>query len=273
MKVKSIALKDRFPFLGENGCEPMLDVYTPKSLYPERNRAGLLILPGGGYGECSEREGEPVAVEFLDTDMEVFVLRYSVAPNRFPTQLRQVAAAVEVIRGEYLAAEAPLILMGFSAGGHLAANYANGYDWPEVRKVFPDSKSVQGTILCYPVITAQPGHTHEGSFENLLGRKERTQAESDWFSCEKLVTDRTPPAFLWQTAEDTVVPVENSLRYAAALADKHIPFELHIYPEGWHGMSTVDSLTCEGLTGAQRRAANWKKDAKEWLNMTYGKDV
>ena len=80
MKVKSIALKDRFPFLGENGCEPVLDVYTPKSLYPERNRAGLLILPGGGYGECSEREGEPVAVEFLDTDMEVFVLRYSGFP-------------------------------------------------------------------------------------------------------------------------------------------------------------------------------------------------
>ena len=250
MNYQVIHLGDFFQELCEEKRDPLLTVYLPDNLTEmgrqERKHPCILICPGGGYAYCSQREAEPVALHFLPEGYNVFVLDYSVAPNRFPAQLREVAAAMEVIHSHADAWHCDVsrvAIMGFSAGGHLAAHYSTCYDWPEVREVFPDSKPVQASILCYPVISADPCVAHLGSFENLLGHSPLTQEETERFSCHLQVTGRTPPAFLWHTAADDCVPVMNSLLYAQALAANRVPFALHVYPVGRHGLSTVDEQT------------------------------
>lgn len=229
----------------------------------------LLICPGGGYAFCSKREQEPIAFYFLPDGFNVFILEYSVAPHRYPTQLREVAAAMELI---YKYADTwhcdtnRVAIMGFSAGGHLAAHYSNAYSCPEIRAVFPDSKPVQASILCYPVITADPTWAHLGSFDALLGKKDRTSEDILKFSCNKLVTDSTPPAFLWHTSEDSCVPVMNSLLYAQALAVHKIPFELHVYPHGGHGLATSDARTLREVLPEHRYDHVWLECVRKWLS-------
>lgn len=221
---------------------------------------------------CSQRESEPIAVHFLPDGYNVFILHYSTAPNRFPTQLLEVAATMDLI---YKNAQLwncdtqKIAILGFSAGGHLAAHYSTAFDCPEVRSVFPDSHSVQASVLCYPVITADPAFSHHGSFENLLGTYPEDTATQAAFSCDKLVSDKTPPAFLWHTAQDGGVPVQNSLLYAGALAAHKIPFGLHIYPYGGHGLATVDILTNDAIPETVRPAADWLKEARRWLQMQF----
>ena len=216
----------------------------------------------------SQREGEPIAMRFLPLGYNVFVIQYSVAPSRFPTQLREVAAVMELIHENadaWLCDTNRVAILGFSAGGHLAAHYSTCYDIPEVRQVFPESKPVQASVLCYPVISADPTIGHLGSFQNLLGVESVTQEQIQAFSCDRRVTEHTPPAFLWHTAEDNLVPVANSLVYARALADHQIPFGLHIYPEGWHGLATVDDETNGELPSGFYAAADWVQQAHTWL--------
>ena len=217
---------------------------------------------------CSQREAEPVALNFLPDGINVFVLNYSVAPHRYPAQLREVAAGIELI---YQNAEAwhcdtaRIAIMGFSAGGHLAAHYSNTYDCPEVRMLFPDSKPAQASILCYPVITADPLWAHLGSFNALTGKNERTAEEIERLSCNKLVTCSTPPTFLWHTSADQSVPVMNSLLYAQALSEHKVPFELHVYPQGGHGLSTADERTLCEVLPEHRYAHTWLDCARKWL--------
>jgi len=271
-----VDLKERFSFLGEDRRSPVLKAYLPDPMAEmgrqNEKRPCLLICPGGGYGCVSEREAEPIAFHFLPEGYNVFVLYYSVAPHTFPVQLREVAAAMELIseKSEQWHCETSKIaILGFSAGGHLAAHYSTSYDLPEIRQVFPDSKPVQASILCYPVISADEKVAHLGSFHNLLGTSELTPEQVRQFSCENLVTANTPPAFIWHTAEDQLVPVENSLRYAGALSAHHIPFSLHIYPKGWHGLATVDSQTNNELPEDIRWAAQWLNEAKKWLRTLF----
>ena len=265
-------LKDYFPILGADGCNPVLDVYlphTPPDLERENEkRPCILICPGGAYRRICPREGEPIALNFLPQGFHVFVLTYSTAPHCFPTQLRQVAAALELIRknAESWGCDlSRMTLMGFSAGGHLAAHYSNCYDCPEVRAVFPDSLPVQACILGYPVITGEPAYGHENSFENLSGHTPVTQEDRERFSLERHVTEKTPPTFLWHTAADKLVPVENSLCFAAALSAAKVPFELHVFPQGGHGMSTC---TTEVNTYHPYNA-RWVDWSVVWLNKLF----
>lgn len=276
MKNEIIHLKDRFPFLGEDGKDPNVTVYLPDPMWEmgwdDKKRPCMVVVPGGGYGMCSQREAEPIAFHFLPQGYNVFVLRYSVAPHRFPSQLREVAALMELI---YENAEAwhcdteKVAIMGFSAGGHLAAHYSTCYDIPEVREVFPESKPVQASILSYPVISAELKTAHMGSFRNLLGVEELTPEQIEKFSCDKHVTEKTPPAFLWHTFTDGVVPVASSLCYAQALVDHGVPVSLHIYPTGDHGLSTVDDATCNPLSEDVRHSADWLDAVKKWLKITF----
>ena len=276
MLYETIHLRELFPQLGQSGCDPKLAVYLPDNLSEmkrqEQKRPCLLICPGGGYSIVSQREAEPIAFHFLPQGYNVFVLRYSVSPNRFPTQLREVAAAMEMI---YQNADIwhcdtdKIAIMGFSAGGHLAAHYSNAYNWPEVREMFPESKAVNASILCYPVITADPKHAHLGSFQNLLGKTELTDEEKVRFSCNHMVTEQTPPTFLWHTRPDTCVPVMNTLLYVQALVEHDVPFAVHIYPEGWHGLATVDHTTNNELSPAIMYAGDWLDAAIKWLFFTF----
>ena len=274
MVYEKIYLKDTFPFLGEDGKNPYLELYLPYNMVEmnrnNQKRPCMVVCPGGGYGMCSQRESEPIALRFLSGGYNVFVLTYSVAPNRFPTQLCEVAAAMELIyknADNWNCDTEKIAIMGFSAGGHLAAHYSTMYDCTEVRKIFPDSKAVNASVLCYPVISANPQISHKGSFNNLIGHYPETEAEMNYFSCECNVSQNTPPAFIWHTAEDAGVPVENSLVYATALSKYKIPFELHIYPFGAHGLSTCDSETNDNLSKEVSRCSRWIEDAKEWLSI------
>lgn len=272
MICKTILLKDRFPFLGEDGKNPNVTLYLPDPLTEmgrdDWKRPCLVICPGGGYAMCSQREAEPIALHFLPEGYNVFIVSYSVAPNRFPTQLREVAAVMELIHenaDEWHCDANRIAILGFSAGGHLAAHYSTCYDIPEVRAVFPESKPVQASVLCYPVITADSTVAHLGSFQNLLGAETLTPEQEEKFSCDKQVTEHTPPAFLWHTAADNLVPVVNTLRYAEALSRYGIPFAVRIYPAGWHGLATVDGVTNDSLPPDIAIAHSWLQDARLWL--------
>ena len=275
MKHQVIHLKEYFPFLGENDCDPRLTLYLPYNMAEmsrqTQKRPAVLVCPGGGYGFNSEREAEVIALRFLPQGYNAYVLNYSVAPNCFPTQIREVAAAMEVI---YANAEQwntdtdRIAIMGFSAGGHLAAHYSTCYDCQEVRAVFPDSKPVNASILSYPVITADPTHRHTGSFQKLSGHEDVTEADIEKYSLNTKVTDKTPSAFLWHTMEDELVPVRNSLLYADALEEHKVPFELHIYPHGWHGLATADGETNGDLDPKVAHAAQWMDALMKWLKIT-----
>ncbi len=275
MVVEKLHLKDYYSFLGEDGKDPTLTLYLPYNMKEmgreNAKRPTMIVCPGGGYGMCSEREAEPVAVQFLHQGFNVLVLNYSVQPNRFPTQLCEVAATMELVYEnceKWNCDTQKIAIIGFSAGGHLVAHYSNAYDCDEVRRFFPESKNVNATVLCYPVITAGEKFSHKGSFLNLLGHAP-SESEVERFSCEKLVSDKTPKTFIWHTAQDNGVPVENSHLYAMALSEKKIPYELHIYPFGYHGMSTCDSQTLDNVDDVAKYNNIWLLQLERWLKMTF----
>ena len=278
MRFEILHLRDTFPVLGEAGRDATLTAYLPDNL-SEMNRENelrpcLLICPGGGYEFCSQRESEPIALHFLTEGFNVFILNYSTAPHRYPAQLCEVAASMELLyqhADAWHCDTARIAIMGFSAGGHLAAHESNADSCTEVRAVFPNSHPVSAAILCYPVITADSAWAHMGSFDALTGKSERTADEIQKFSCDRLVSDKTPPTFLWHTAVDATVPVMNSLLYAQALAAHHVPFELHIYPQGGHGLSTCDRQTLDEVLSEHEYDRTWLACAKHWLHYIFDK--
>lgn len=274
MRCETIHLKEYFPQLGQNGCDARVDYYLPFNMdemgRENQKRPCIIVCPGGGYRRCSQREAEVIGTHFLPEGYNVFVIYYSVAPHRFPQQLWEMAALMELIyknSEEWNCDTSKISLIGFSAGGHFAAHYSTMYDCDEVRQVYPESKNVNACILGYPVISAEPDVAHRGSFENLLGHYPETEEEQKYFSCECNVDEHTPPTFIWHTAMDRCVPVQNSLLYAQALAAHDVPFELHIYPFGGHGLATVDAQTNGGLEPKVAHAGEWIDAVKRWLKI------
>lgn len=269
-------LKEYFPELGQNECNAYMDCYIPSAfenageILAMKKYPCMVVCPGGGYHFTSDREAESVALQFVAEGYRAVVVRYSYKPHTFPQHLREVAGAMELIykhADEWHVDVSRIAIIGFSAGGHLAAQYSNRYDCPEVRKLFPESKPLQATVLSYPVITDDPEYKHAGSIENYLGY-EPTERNEQGCANEYLVSEKTPPTFLWHTAEDALVPVQNSLLYAKALSDHKVPFEMHIYPFGAHGLSTVDGVVCaEEKEPKVARAHKWVDDVKTWLKM------
>ena len=212
----------------------------------ERKRPAVLILPGGGYRFTSDREAEPVAIQMNAMGFQAFVLYYSCEPATFPTALLQTAKAISVIREhakEWHIEERKVVLLGFSAGGHLAASLGTFWNKEfvyEALKIEPKRIRPDGLVLAYPVITAWE-FAHQDSFRALLG--EEYEERKELVSLENQVGEDMMPVFLWHTFEDESVPVENSLLFAHALRKKNIPFELHIYQKGRHGLSLANGET------------------------------
>lgn len=207
-----------------------------------RKKPAILILPGGGYGFCSAREAEPVALRFLAKGYAAFVLAYSCAPHGFPTALREAAMAMRYIRenAEDFEVDPNMVAAtGFSAGGHLCGTLGTMYDCPEVadigtaEQIRPDALG-----LCYPV-TVEWGRTHEGTFRNISGGDEAVRRR---LSLDRLARPDMPPVFLWHTRDDGAVPCRNSLVLASALEQQGVDFALHIYRHGCHGLSTADEM-------------------------------
>ncbi|MBO5041256.1 MAG: alpha/beta hydrolase [Clostridia bacterium] len=233
-----------------------------------RRRPAVLVLPGGGYHYTSEREATPIALEFLTCGAAAFVLRYSVSPDRFPISVCQVYAAIKQIRenaDEWNIDPNNIAVIGFSAGGHLAASSGVLWNTEIIRKCgfTDDSHKPNGMILCYPVITGGE-KAHRGSFEHLLGENADPEMV-EYLSLENRVTSDTPRAFIWHTYEDDCVPVENSLLFASALVKNGISTELHIYPHFRHGLSLANDLLCTDYTPRMSKVASWIPLAKEWL--------
>lgn len=217
-------------------------------------RRAVIVCPGGGYGWCSEREDEPVALAWMAEGFQAFVLHYGVkehAANYEP--LIEACLAVRHVRehaAEYNVDPRHIFITGFSAGGHCAASAGTLWNLPCVSDAFErqygDRETRKGrpdaTILCYPVITSGI-YAHRPSFLTLCGNISATEEEQARFSLENFVDRDTAPAFLWHTSDDNAVPVQNSLLYATALSASHIPFELHIFPHGCHGLSLCDERT------------------------------
>ncbi len=231
-------LYEFFSVQAAQGCQAKLHIYLPESLYPDRTRPAVLILPGGGYEHVSLREAEPVALRFLANGYAAFVLEYSVAPAVYPTALREAAMAMLYIRrnAESFAVD-KVAAVGFSAGGHLCGCLGTLFDSAEVKDLGRPSQIRPDALgLCYPV-TVSHGRTHAASFQNLCGEDEALKRR---LSLESLVRPDMPPVFLWHTRLDASVPCRNSLLLSFALEEADIPFAMHIYHRGPHGLSTAD---------------------------------
>lgn len=275
MIYRKLDLKDEFPFLKDYDSDATVEVFInerSKEVENTPKKPAIVICPGGAYGFCSRREAEPIALKYMAMGFNAFVISYSVAPKRYPLQLLEVAALFKYIKqnaDEFDCDTDKIAITGFSAGGHLAAHYSNAYNLDVIKENLGCGEKPFATILCYPVISADEKIAHKGSFENLLGFYP-DDTEANLCSLERLVTKDTPQTFIWHTAEDGAVPVENSLLYAAALSKYKIPFELHIYPYGGHGLSTVDGVTNAMPLGEKiERASDWLYNIKKWIKITF----
>ena len=258
------------------GMEAVGNLYTyfldsSIEMRPNEKRPVILLCPGGGYEMTSDREAEPMAMQFLAMGYHVAVLRYSVCPVRYPAALLQVAESVlylKVHADEYHIDPEKIVVQGCSAGGHLAANYGIAWNSPFLTKLMgmendPERLCVAGLLLCYPVITSGE-KAHEESFRNLLG--EQYEEKKEELSLENQVTPDTPPTFLWHTATDETVPVENSLYFFQACLQQGVSAELHIYPVGGHGLSLANEETCRANgIGVQKECQSWIGLAQTWL--------
>lgn len=219
----------------------------------ETFRGTVIICPGGGYEWLSPREAKPVAAAFEAGGWNPAILYYTVGQNLGTLPLMQLGEAVDLVRER--GGDGPVVVCGFSAGGHLAASL--GVHWRKIGFPKPD-----GLILCYPVITAGK-YRHEGSIRNLAG-----EGDPSFFGLEHHVTADMPPAFLWHTVTDPTVPVQNSLLMAEAMVSAGLACELIIYPRGVHGLSLATPEVEEPQKGrlADEHIAGWFPQCLDWLN-------
>ena len=219
-------------------------------------RPAILVLPGGGYAGQAGHEAEPVAEWLASLGIHAYVLRYRVAPHRHPAPLEDAKAALLQIRGEGngLAVDRTRVgVLGFSAGGHLAATLstavATGNTALDRPAAVPDL-----AVLCYPVVSYLD-EVHQGCVDNLLGASPSEDLLRE-VSADLHVTAATPPAFIWHTADDAAVPAHHSLAYAGSLVRAGVPAELHVFPHGRHGL---------GLAPEDPGPAQWTSLCAAWL--------
>jgi acetyl esterase/lipase len=243
---------------------PTLTVFAPPP--DQATGASIVICPGGGYGHLADHEGSHYARWLNQQGITGWVLKYRLGSNgyRHPAMWQDATRAIRTVRAraaEWRLDPARVGIMGSSAGGHLASTVmthwdrgaTNATDLIERHSSRPDL-----VILCYPVISMLDPLAHKGSRANLLGTNP-PPALLEELSAELQVNAATPPVFIWHTGEDKTVPVENSLALATALQQVKVPYDLHLYERGSHGI---------GLGNKKFEPAQfhpWTRDCEFWL--------
>ncbi|MCS6777215.1 MAG: alpha/beta hydrolase [Chloroherpetonaceae bacterium] len=239
---------------------PEITVYRPAAR--QSNGTAVVICPGGGYGILAPHEGRPVAEWLTTLGVTGVVLKYRLGPRyRHPAMQDDVLRAIRLVRSraaEWQIDPGRVGVMGFSAGGHLAATAATRFT--PGNPTAPDPVDRQSSrpdfaVLIYPVITMSDPFTHRGSRQNLLGDAPGAQ-QIEALSLERQVTDRTPPTFLVHSVEDRVVPFENSLMFVQACRKHGVPVEFHLYETGPHGF---------GLGAKNTPVGTWPLLCASWM--------
>jgi len=228
------------------------------------NGKAVVVCPGGGYGALAvDHEGKQIAQWLNSQGISAFVLKYRLGPRyRHPVMIGDAQRALRIVRAraaEWHVNPGKIGVMGFSAGGHLAATVATHFDAgnPSAADAIDRAGSRPDfAILCYPVITfTEEAYVHKGSRRNLLGDTPDSALVQN-LSNERAVTKETPPTFLFHTDADTGVPPENSVLFYLALRKHGVPAELHIYEKGPHGV---------GLGWSDVALSSWPARLADWL--------
>ncbi len=302
MLIQTIPLDDKNP-------DVTLTTYVLSNspeLLDGKKRPAVLICPGGAYLNCSDREAEPVALAFAAMGYHAFVLRYNVFfkasedgfaellagkafekrdQSIYPAAIRDIAKAFTVINDhadDWLVDTEKIVICGFSAGGHNVLNYAVHYDKSVITDFFDAEKVRPAAVIAgYPISdylymkesVAKQDAMAQGLFKlsNLafFGQENPSDEVLAEVSAPQQVSLSTPPMFLWATAGDNLVPVGHTTRMATALADAGIPFEVHIFEEGQHGLSLASQATAKSLTELNPIASDWIKSADTWLQKRF----
>lgn len=259
----------------ESGFSPSISAYIL-----DKDESGahpaIIICPGGGYGFVFDNwEGERIAMAYLAVGFNAIVLDYTVvSKGNHPQPIREIAQAIKYCRlkaEEWNINPKQIAVCGFSAGGHLAASISTLWNSKEIftrEEIESELHKPNASVLCYPVITSGE-FAHKDSFKNLTGTEDESSNLWELLSLEKQVNDATVPAFLWHTFEDDAVPAENSMLYASALRKHNIPFELHIYQKGGHGLS-LSTQNIARNKSALKRDYMWHKLSVDWLQQFFG---
>ena len=270
MFYNQFALSEKYP-------DASLTAYVCDSAPKVCPRPAVIVCPGGGYGMLSPREAEPIVRRFFGEGFNCYLLTYSVGDKaKDYAPLIEASLAIKLVRER--AAEdntnpQKIYILGFSAGGHLAASAGTLWNIPEVRDAVgvTDGTSPEGInrpdgmILCYPVITVGE-FTHAGTAKRVSGHEQLTDEDVRKFSLELHVDSTTPPAFIWHTFSDGSGPVQNTLLLANAMATAKVPFECHIFPEGVHGLALCNEETNDGKANLTvPHAEVWAELAVKWI--------
>lgn len=264
MNYQKIQLED------QNTASVTLYLHETVEAIPIGKRPVILVIPGGGYNNVSEREAEVVASAFYAHGFHTAVLRYSVLEGAKGLQPQKEGfLALKKLKEnsrDWNIDENKILVCGFSAGGHLAGCLGTMWKEPRLLEMEEFKNGLvrpDGMILCYPVIKSGK-YAHEGSFYYLTGGS-GDKKEEDFYSIEKRVDENTPPVFIWQTRTDDCVPVENSLVMVQALQEKKVPYEAHIFNGGNHGMS----MCTEECGTPHKHVGSWFPLCLEWIKEVY----
>ncbi len=249
-------------------CTYIMDASEELSI---KDRPLVLVCPGGAYRFTSDREADAVAVQFNAMGFHAAILRYSVAPDEYPTALLELGSSLYHIRKnakKWHVDVDKIILLGFSAGGHLALSYCCFWEEAFVAERLKASKEElrpNGLILGYPVVTSGE-YAHVESIENLLGTRASDKELWAKMSLENQISKRVPRTFVWATYEDDLVPVQNTMLLADALIKAQVPVEVHVFEKGGHGLSMADWYTVDkdGF-GMEKNCQEWIGLARNWM--------